>query len=566
MKRNLILLLAIVPALCLGLLVYQYGVNLPFWDQWDTPGKLIVEASQQSLTGEQWMRQHNESRTLFPNLVFLSLAHLTHWNTRWEMLLTFALSCLVSLNIYCLGRITFKNSYQSLFCYLLANLLIFNPIQNENWLWGFQGITFTSIAGITTALVVIFLATPWKFKLLVSAMAAIIATFSFANGVLCWIVIFPALIIKANRDRQNKIKISFFWLLISSATLGIYLHNYHRPADLPSVTQIFLHPILAINYYTAVLGSAFYSHDLSQSQLAGIIILLIFAGVVIYLWQQRTQTQLIDLACPWLLIGLYVLLSIALITTGRMSLGIDTALAQRYITFSTYLIVALIYLFALILSFCRQKTLTRILVGWFLIWLLITYQYNLVNGVKWMTRSHYQRVYGKACLLALDLIRDESCITKTVYPVMATLETQARKINEIGFLQPGILSEINWQESLIEPKDRYGAIASLSITEDGNYLVAGWTVALANQPSVDAVILASQTESQTPQALAIVELGINNDQLGKLLIFPHQTQLNWSKILTPEELPPLNSKLTAWAFDTDNGKAYPLASNLIANQ
>ena len=154
-KQEILVFLAIISPLILGILIWRYSVNVPFWDQWDTPGQLIVEASQSQLTVEQWMRQHNESRTLFPNLIFLTLANLTNWNTRSEMLVTFLLACLVSVNIYCLSKITIHNSWQHLICFVLANLLIFSPIQQENWLWGFQGITFVSIAAITTSFVII---------------------------------------------------------------------------------------------------------------------------------------------------------------------------------------------------------------------------------------------------------------------------------------------------------------------------------------------------------------------------------------------------------------------------
>ena len=193
MKRIFLGLLAIISPLILGYLIWRYGVNVPFWDQWDTPGKIIVEASQNQLTWSQLIRQHNESRTLFPNLLFLNLAQLTNWNNRSEMLVTFLLAGLVSGNVYCLSKITLNNNWQHLVCVFLANIWIFSLKQYENWLWGFQSITFISIVAITTSLVVIWSSVPGVVKLIVSFVLSAIATFSFANGFLCWIVIFPAL-------------------------------------------------------------------------------------------------------------------------------------------------------------------------------------------------------------------------------------------------------------------------------------------------------------------------------------------------------------------------------------
>ena len=91
-KQIITSLLVIIPPLILGWLVWRCGVNVPFWDQWETPGQLLLEADRGKLTWNQWMRQHNESRTLFPNLLFLTVANLTNWNTRYEMLITILLA------------------------------------------------------------------------------------------------------------------------------------------------------------------------------------------------------------------------------------------------------------------------------------------------------------------------------------------------------------------------------------------------------------------------------------------------------------------------------------------
>ena len=221
MKRILFCLSIIIPPLILGLLVWRFGANIPFWDQWQTPGRLLIEASQERLTWQQLMRQHNESRTLFPNLLFLTLAKLTHWNTRYEMLITFLLACLVSFNIYRLGKITIDNDWQRWIGFSLANLLIFSPTQNENWLWGFQGITFISIAAITTSFVIVFSSASWIIKIVVSSLLSAIATFSFANGILCWIVIFPSLWFKSIQDKVKKTWVVFGWLIACRRTADI---------------------------------------------------------------------------------------------------------------------------------------------------------------------------------------------------------------------------------------------------------------------------------------------------------------------------------------------------------
>jgi hypothetical protein len=87
-EKSLLPLLAVTPAVITGGLIYAYGVNVPFRDQWDCPGVVLLKAHGGSLR--------------FGDL----LAQLTGWNPRYETLLTFIGACLVSFNIYFLLKRT----------------------------------------------------------------------------------------------------------------------------------------------------------------------------------------------------------------------------------------------------------------------------------------------------------------------------------------------------------------------------------------------------------------------------------------------------------------------------
>ena len=558
-KRILLYLLILVPPLILGWLIWRYGVNLPYWDQWDTPGRLIVEATHASLSQEQWMRQHNESRTLFPNLVFLSLANLTNWNNRYEMLVTFILACLVAYNIYRLSRITLDRDWQHLICFLLASLLIFSPTQHENWLWGFQGVAFITIAAITTSLVVIFSATPWIAKLIVSCLLSAIATFSFANGVLCWLLIIPALLLKAVEDKFKKIWVIFWWLIASSFTLTIYLYDYQRGASSASLTQVFTQPKLAISYYFALLGSPIFPYDLLASQITGLAIAFIFVACCFYLLIKRRNILTINRSLPWILLGCYTLLSAGLTTAGRIHFGIETALSSRYISFAIYLTIAIIYLFAIILKTNANRVWLKIIVSLLTALLIVTCRNNFLLGIESMTRSHYQRVYGKTCLMTMDLINDTECISLYVHPVIEHIETRVRRLDEVGLLQPGFIDNINWQKSTQNSPNQYGEFNNFLHNQDGSYLASGWTYATTPEMSFDAVILAYQTDSQPRKAFAIAQLQPEEKDILKLSVNPQNTKLTWNETIAKGVIPQ-QAEITAWVFNTNNAEAYPLQS------
>ncbi|GAB4292142.1 MAG: hypothetical protein Fur0025_27660 [Oscillatoriaceae cyanobacterium] len=188
----------------------QNSVNVPFGDQWDNAAVVINKFSEGTLSFSDLIAQHNESRKFFPRLIFLGLAYLTNWNVRYEMLLIFILACIVSVNIFWLIRHTVQkpgflpsfrfmainietNPVSLLALAFLANLLIFSPIQYENWLWGIQVVVFIPIVCITTSLVIAYSQLNPISKFTLCGFLATFSTFSYANGLLCWVVLLPAL-------------------------------------------------------------------------------------------------------------------------------------------------------------------------------------------------------------------------------------------------------------------------------------------------------------------------------------------------------------------------------------
>ena len=428
-------------------------------------------------------------------------------------------------------------------------------MQYENWLWGFQGITFTSIAAITTSFVCIFSSTRWITKFLVSAVLASIATFSFGNGILCWGLILPALLLKSI---QSKVKIKWIilgWLFVSSINLTIYFYDYQRPTDLPSLTQVFVHPILAISYFLGFIGSPLSSQDLLLSQIFGLVSIIIFSFACFYFLALKQNIRFIQQSFPWLLISCYVLASAAMTTASRMSLGIEQSLSSRYLTFSTYLTISLIYLLTIILINFKRKTIVKLVSGFLITAFLIIYIDNFILGVNIFVKFHYYRAYGKACVIMINLIDDKQCIKQHIHPIPEHLQNKAREVDEIGFLQPGLIKNVNWQNS---NRGKYGEFDTLSRNLNGDYTASGWAITSQNEPSIDTIILAYQNPDSSDRAFALAELDIKQKDVIGVLSNPKNTKLSWQKTFTSATIPAKAIAISAWAFDTNTGKAYKL--------
>ncbi|MEM7592576.1 MAG: hypothetical protein AAF383_13820 [Cyanobacteria bacterium P01_A01_bin.83] len=571
MKRFPIKLLAILPALILAWLVWRYGVNLPVWDEWDTPGAALIQSATDQMTWGHWISQHNESRKLFPRLLFVPLASLTSWNMKSEMFFSFLLACLISFNVYRLSKITLNCSpVTRIACLFVANLLIFSPMQCENWLWGLQAITFVPIAAITTSLAVIFSRNPLILKFLLSGIFATIATFSFSNGLLSWIIIFPSLVWVTwkTKSRQNISLMTAGWLSLFGFNLAVYFNDYIKPMGTPSVSESLVNPLTVIAYFLSFIGSPLGFHDLLSNQIVGLVIITTFALACFYILGIKQNRHLLSQTMPWFSIGVYTIASGTLTTVGRAGLGLEQSLASRYVTFSTYAVVSLIYLLTIIRENIKQQKLDLSRFAGFFkkatvvlcVAFFIIYPANFAWGTKEIIAVNKNRLFAKACLIFVNQIDNPDCLKYEIYPDPEFLPQRANELNSLGYLQPALaisdrLQDIS-SENLLQVS--YGSLDDLLLEENGNYLVWGWAgLPKYNQPA-HAVVLAYQTPDNIDHAFALVKTDKERQDVAEALSKPNYRFAGWSKSFDPDLIPKDAVAISAWAFDSNIGRAYKL--------
>ena len=566
MKKHLELI-AIFPALVLGWLIWRYGVDLPVWDEWHVPGVAIVQSVTEQITWEHWIYQHNESRKLFPRLLFVPLARLTNWNIKYEMLVSFLLACSISFNVYQLSKVTLNSARKRGIYLFLANLLIFSPMQWENWLWGLQAITFVPIASITASLAIIFSQNFLLLKFLSSGILATIATFSFANGLLSWIVIFPALIWSGQRKKRT-IPIVAGWLLLFVLNLTIYFHDFVEAENSPSFLEAFNNPFRTIAYFTSFLGSPLGLQTLVLNQIFGSIVIILFSFFCYYLWRNKQNYSLLNRAFPWLLIGSYTIGSGILTTIGRVGFGVEQSLSSRYITFSTYGMLSLIYLADLTLVDLKYrgdrffvKVIKRSISISSMIFIIL-YVANFSLGMSKIIALNKDRLYAKACLIFIHEINTSKCIKEYIFPKRRVLLKVAEQIDNIGYLQPPLVTnnriENISKENLLGLV--YGVFDRLERDEDDNYIASGWSVLPKDNRPAHAVILAYQTQDNIPIAFALVKPDENRKDVVEASRKPQYLQSGWSSTFSPNLIPEDAISISAWSYDSQLGRAYQLTT------
>lgn len=577
--------LAIVPAVFVTILIINYSINVPFADQWFNAGLTIEQFSNNTLSLGELIAQHNESRKFFPRLIFLSLAYLTRWDVRGEMLVSLFLAAVVSANLYRLNRITVNRPVtQSLLIAFLANLLIFSPIQYENWLWGIQVVVFLPIACLTTCIGVAHSKLSQFTKFTICTALCTISTFSFANGMLLWIVVLPVLAFARSYGEILRKKWWIVaWVAFFAANLGLYFYQYEKPNHHPRFSYAIQHPGETFHFFLGFLGAPLAqvnpSHSLMVATGVGLAILLISIAVCGYLVICQ-DGELLDRAKGWLAIAAYSGISGALTSLGRVGFGIDGAITSRYTTFSVYLLIALVHLIPILLAhfnrngaFLPRKLFTTGLAASLATALIGLHLFTSLAAIEQMSVMRRDRLQAKACLLLSQAIDTQQCLFERVFPVpldsfspqkqervKAKFTRIVTRLDQLGFLDLGLVktTDINQIAETLPVGADSGWLDSLEKLDDRVYRASGWAILPERNQAADAVILTYQDDNQRAIGFAIADVRVQRNDVNQQRQLREQLWLGWQTHFSASTLPPGPLKIQAWAFDALTIQAYPL--------
>lgn len=572
-------ILIILPASILGILILKYSVNTPYWDQFNTVSYINQYYRYFNIPLKDLIAQHNESRMVFPRLFFIGLAYLTRWDVRYEMLATFLLACGISLNLYLLNRLTVGGSLlKGLLILFISNLLIFSPVQYENWLWGFQTAIFISMFCMTSSILIAYLKFSTRIKFLICTCLAIISTFSFANGILNWIVVPPVLAVNTWKDLKKEKWLFMVWITVFIFNVSVYFYKYHQPADSPGIVYAISHPLSAVNYFFIFFGSGFAFLKLNTARDIGITLVIMLIAVCIYLLRFRKNLILWHRAIGWLAIASYTIISASITTVGRVGFGVGQAMAPRYTTFSLYLPVSLLALTAIIIDdavkqgyISKNKRLVTGIALTIATILLYFHTCSSMIAINEMNNWRLARLQGKACLLFINVSPEQKCLSEKVWPRGAEIKKLINPLNDLGFLNPPLLTsrriqDIQGSEKVTPDNYGYGWFDDIKQEKDNTYNASGWARLPAREEPADAVVLTYEDGKNGDIVFTISDTIIERPDVAKITEKDGYLISGWSKSFSTRKLPKGEVKIKAWAFDTNTGKAFKLnGSHILQN-
>ncbi len=574
----------IFPAVVMGILIITYSVNIPYWDQWNLMPQLFIKISQNSLSWQDLIAQHNESRKLFPRLIFLGLGYLTNWDVRYEMLAIFLLACLVSVNIYRLNRLTVKfNIFSTLLIAFLANILIFSAIQYDNWFWGIQLVVFMPIVCITTAISVIYSRLNIRYKFLICTMLCIISTFSYSNGMIAWVIILPVLTLVLAKSKSDLLKQKWLflsWIAVFITNIIIYFYDYRKPEVSPSIIPAFQNPEQTLQFFLVFLGSPLGSgyqiSPLIYSTFIGGLEIGIFLCLCLYLIKHIQDNSLLERMIGWIMISFYSIVSALITSVGRVDFGVESALSSKYTTFSIYLIVAIIHLFPIVFNHIysqrdlpkKQVLLHKITIIIAILGLLVLSVQSFTYSVTEIQARYKLRMAGKTCLSFINLIENKSCVEENVLSSYNDVKYLANQLNNLRMLKPSLVLSQNI-EAIAAKKEKdksYGSLDAI-IPLNNWYFVNGWAFLPERNEPADAIILTYQNKADDWMIFDILmSAQTPRESLVQLFNNPAYLNAGWEQTIAGKLLPKGKWKISAWVFDAKVGKAYKLDRNHLISK
>ena len=555
-------LFALFPVALVIRLIADYGINVPFGDEWAMI-PLFARWQDHQLTLADLFRQHNEHRIFFPKLIYLAFAQLTHWNLRGEMFFSVFLCGLTSASIYgLLQRTVGGSARRRLALWAVSNVLIFSPAQAENWLWGFQLQMFMPTVCLVTALLVLQTPPLNLARFLGATALALIATFSFGNGLLIWPVLGLVLFLSGVDKRWI-----VGWALLCTLTVTLYFTGYetHPPPGHPSFPALD-YIIYFLRFNGNALGLLPVPGRLTLVALIGASALLLLSAMTLFFLGENRRA--LRAATPWIALAVYAVGSSLIAAHSRIHEGVGQALSSRYSSISIHLYIALMVLFA-IAADCARPREARLrfssiagsgalpFMAMLLAWSVATLPevYVRVTNLSelcthGMAHLHFARVIQPSAAMRHDL---------HIHAEFPELMQNLAVLDHLQLLTPPFCHSNLLTDSAGQPDRQTGEFGHCDPAVRRSATVfelSGRAFIPALEQPAPCILLAYETGGQWV-AFALAEVTEKRLDAVADLGEPYQYS-GWRATIDTSELPQKTRQISAWSFDPMTGNVFKL--------
>ena len=332
----LIMLLTVAPVAPLVAWLILFRTGVPFGDQWELV-PLLQKHAEGSLTFADFWAPHNGHRLVLPRAILLALAHVTGWRVVWELVLCFVLAAIFCAAFLGHAWLAFRRMGSSswAWCLPLCVALVFSLSQWQNWFMGWQMQIFLAMFAAWGAFVALTLPNGRWPDFLLAVVCALIATFSFASGLMVWAA---GALVCMMLPRADRLVRCMVWIASGVVVHAAYFSGLGFVSTGAAEASPALLPVYMLKYLGAPLGHGFGGEQAWLDGMPALVLggvgVIVWAVAVHYLAMHRENAAAWWM--PYAALGLFAVLCAMATAPARIgdAHGTQQALSSRYITLS----------------------------------------------------------------------------------------------------------------------------------------------------------------------------------------------------------------------------------------
>ena len=566
-------LVALFPIMVTLSVFRRNWTSVPYEDDWYTPGTQIISFLEGNLHFVDLFRQHNESRLLFPNLCNLFLVAVTgRWDSKDAIVLTFGLACVGSFLLFILLlRTTTLPLSGRLWAWSLLNAVLFCPAEYENFLWGIFFVSLTPGVALLAAMLVNLSDLRFAWKVIANSILAFVATYSFANGMLLWLLAVP-LRVRPSAGTKGNTTNSIGWyavyLLFGLLAVTLYFRHFTHPAQFPQFTTSINSAVPLFHFLLLWLGNVF-APTKAEALFCGCVSLAGFAVLTVLATKAARRQGNFWRFYPWLTIAAYGLISGAIVAFGRLGLGLGTALGPRYSVVSLFFYIGLAGLAVSLHDHWIAGSYASGFRGVFARGLVI----GVFAGV-WLSgfsnhliRARLVREERRALALAvrwIPAIPDNPDLALSKVPPKVVVE-KASALSEYDALRPRFVSQslVSMARQVPSGADSpAGSLTTARFGDDHRLLLTGIAWLPYRDARADCVVVGYVNSEDSLIPFTVFKATYNQESIKSRFDIKHLPPNGFAASIDPQNLPMGDCILRAWAVDLRAERMLPLAGGI----
>lgn len=462
-----------------------------------------------------------------------------------------------------------------------SSFFVFHPGAFQFWMWGIpQQYTLVPLFFLAAAFCA-QLKLPLNVTILVSGLAATLASFTLGSGMLLWALL-PVVLLARTPLREllrHRIAIATYGLLGLVMTV-LYIHNFltyqnpsppsTQPASLFNLASFFLayNGNLVLGFPSAA--------PLSWEHGIGTILLIFVAlsiAAAIKICHGKPEWGAIIV---WLCLAAYEVLSASLVTLFRHTFGLHYLMeASRYVIATSFLPVATVAIALVTLRALRYRLPDNIrlysvllctVTAFLAICMVVRAGQIPENLASFQSRSMSEH-QGKVAVAAANLISLKEY--RNIFEMWLGQDESPRFRELSNFITQKGERPTMWDADFIRqlaaspvnPQQTAGFVDRWAV-QGGRLSLFGWAYLKERQEPAHGVIIIAIPPNGTAILLGVAFPSAERHDVADALQTPDALNTGWTaEIAGP--LPESGTAIRCFAYDADSGKAYPLGGQKI---